>query len=614
MKTFMENHKSKNKLNIFLIPFLFCNQLLLPAYSNEYLLAQENYEEERSLIDEAIDELNPVMSDLKNKENENDLNNYIENDFNDISIKENEKQKQIKINNNNKNENKFKIISIPNSAKNNKFIPLPKSGDITVGEFQIPTRGYLKLKDKKISLDLIRANPYETLKLIAEKGNYGIIYVGERKEDDKIYSITAKFNQENISDVFNSILLASNLQAKVEKNIIFVGTDISNKSLEPNFSKTYRLNQANVASVADYLNSLGAQISKVLVKGSGIDGSEVGDNYKQADLKNNPISSYEKDGGPLSGLIGSVDTRLQTITLIGSKELIKTSDKYIKAMDRRHRQVALNIKIIDVSLTKTDLKDNVFEFLSGDTRVINNSGLSLFTTNTPFSAPTGGTVESFVNTGTGLATKSTWVNWLEAKIQNDNAKIMASPTLILGENSDPNVSGQAEVDDGLKEANIGRPYSNEGFIKVGETVITGFSKTTEDGVTTCTGQNGTAGITFGAKVDKIDDNGFVTFALSPAISSVTSTAEVAGCGIQSTLSVRKLDTGSIRVKNGNTLILTGVLKDEENVSTSKIPILGDLPILGSLFRNNSEVSRKSELIILVTPNILKDDVSNSTSF
>ena len=64
MKTFKDNHKSKNKLNIFLIPFLFCNQLLFSAYSNEYLLAQENYVEKRSLIDEAIDELNPVMNDL----------------------------------------------------------------------------------------------------------------------------------------------------------------------------------------------------------------------------------------------------------------------------------------------------------------------------------------------------------------------------------------------------------------------------------------------------------------------------------------------------------------------------------------------------------------------
>ena len=98
--------------------------------------------------------------------------------------------------------------------------------------------------------------------------------------------------------------------------------------------------------------------------------------------------------------------------------------------------------------------------------------------------------------------------------------------------------------------------------------------------------------------------------MSPAISSVTKTVEIAGCGIQNILSVRKLDTGSIRVKNNDTLILTGVLQDADNVTSAKVPILGDIPILGSLFRSNSTQKRKSELVILVTPKILKDEWFN----
>ena len=74
-------------------------------------------------------------------------------------------------------------------------------------------------------------------------------------------------------------------------------------------------------------------------------------------------------------MIGTADLRLQTITLIGSKDLIKTAEKYVKSLDVRHRQVALTIKILDVNLTKTDIKDNIFELRTGDTRIINNSGL-----------------------------------------------------------------------------------------------------------------------------------------------------------------------------------------------------------------------------------------------
>ncbi len=210
------------------------------------------------------------------------------------------------------------------------------------------------------------------------------------------------------------------------------------------------------------------------------------------------------------------------------------------------------------------------------------------------------------NIFTGGLAGGQFFNWLEAKITNEKAKVLASPTLILGENPNILSSGAASAGEELNTATIGRPFKNEGFIKVGETVITGFKQTSDQGVVTCTSTEGTAGITFGAKVDKIDDNGFVTFALSPAISSVTKTVEIAGCGIQNTLSIRKLDTGSIRVKNGDTLILTGVLTDEDNVNTTKVPILGNIPIIGNLFKKNSTQKRKSELIILVTPRILKD--------
>ena len=289
------------------------------------------------------------------------------------------------------------------------------------------------------------------------------------------------------------------------------------------------------------------------------------------------------------------------------KKFIATAEKYIKSLDVMHRQVALSVQIIDVSLTKSDLTENRFEASSGGTYIINNGGFDISVANdSSWSAPpTNGPVASFIGAGSSL-TNNTFINWLSRKITNDNAKIIASPTLILGENQDPILSGAAEVDDGLSKASIGRPFANEAFIKVGESVVTSFETNVSDGVTTCTAFKGIAGITFGAKLNKIDDNGFVTFSLSPAISSITKTETVANCGTQSTLSVRRLDTGVIRVKDGNTLVISGVLKDEDAINTKKTPLLGDLPLLGSLFRNNTTVKRKSELIILVTPKVLNE--------
>ena len=489
-------------------------------------------------------------------------------------------------------------------------IPLPSQSEISASEFKVPSRGYVKLIGPAISLNLQKADSFETLKLIGQLGNYGIVFIEENddaKEESKNNpKITANFDNVNISDVFNSILLSSNMQAIVENNIIYVGKNVLNKSLKSKVSKTYRLNQVNAASVADYLSTLGARISKVMLLSGSIDGQEINDSLiNKKEIKEEFVNPYGIEGGPLLGLIGTADLRLQTITLIGSKDLVKTAERYIKSLDVRHRQVALTIKMIDVSLTKSDIKNNVFELTTGNTRIINNSGLGLITANMAPGNPSNGNIANVVSGG---VTKGNFLNWLEAKITNENAKILASPTLILGENPNILTSGAAAVDDTLSAATIGRPFKNEGFIKVGETVITSFTQTqNEGGTTTCTGTEGTAGITFGAKLEKIDDNGFVTFALSPAISAVTKTEEITGCGIQNTLSVRKLDTGSIRVKNGDTLILTGVLQDSDSATVSKVPILGDIPILGSLFRSNAIQKRKNELIILVTPRILRDE-------
>ena len=593
--------------------------LISSKKQNKTYASNHNLEE----IDEYVEELEKFVEEtfdpnnIDNLMNQQGYNPQFESEFEeidekfkpkDIKNKKSNKEEEIytKETENRKTLGKEKTL---NQSKTNNLI-LPSRSIISTSEFKVPSRGYVKLSGPKVSLNLKGSDSVETLKLIAKLGNYGIVIIEEknsRGESLENPKITASFEDIDISDVFNSILLSANLQAVLENNIIFVGKNILNKSLKSKVSKTYRLNQVNAASVADYLSTLGANISKVMLISGSLDGREIGDGMiNKKEFEDEVINSYGMEKGPLYGLVGAADLRLQTITLIGSKEQIKTAETYIKSLDVRHKQVALTIKLIDVSLTKTDIKNNVLELRTGDTRIVNSGGLGFLTGNSGFSIDdTNANVKNVV-LGGGI-TEGNFVNWLEAKITNNNAKILASPTLILGENRNVLSGGAAQIDDTLSKASIGRPYKNEGFIKVGETVITGFTQTkTNGGVVTCTATEGTAGITFGAKLEKIDDNGYVTFALSPAISSVTSTVEITGCGIQNTLSVRKLDTGSIRVQNGETLILTGVLQDSDNVITSKVPILGDLPIIGSLFRNNSTQKRKSELIILVTPRILKD--------
>jgi type IV pilus assembly protein PilQ len=148
-------------------------------------------------------------------------------------------------------------------------------------------------------------------------------------------------------------------------------------------------------------------------------------------------------------------------------------------------------------------------------------------------------------------------------------------------------------------------------VRVGTNVVTGYETETpaQGGNVVCTPQLTTAGLVLGARVEKIDDNGFVTFTLSPSVSAITGQEDPPeGCGSPlNILSVRSLDTGALRVRDGQTLIMTGVISELDRQIVTKWPILGDIPLIGQFFRSTSGRKEKRELVIMVTPRIVNDE-------
>lgn len=71
---------------------------------------------------------------------------------------------------------------------------------------------------------------------------------------------------------------------------------------------------------------------------------------------------------------------------------------------------------------------------------------------------------------------------------------------------------------------------------------------------------------------------------------------------------REINTKEVKtqvlVDNGGTVVIGGIYEQEENTSQAKVPLLGDLPVLGKLFKNNTHDSRRTELLIFLTPRIL----------
>ncbi|MCK9193772.1 MAG: type IV pilus secretin PilQ, partial [Nevskia sp.] len=71
------------------------------------------------------------------------------------------------------------------------------------------------------------------------------------------------------------------------------------------------------------------------------------------------------------------------------------------------------------------------------------------------------------------------------------------------------------------------------------------------------------------------------------------------------IDTRKVTT-QVLVDNGQTVVLGGIYEQTNNDTITKVPLLGDVPILGALFRTKTKVSNKTELLIFITPKILSE--------
>ncbi len=109
----------------------------------------------------------------------------------------------------------------------------------------------------------------------------------------------------------------------------------------------------------------------------------------------------------------------------------------------------------------------------------------------------------------------------------------------------------------------------------------------------------------------ISPDGYVSMNISPEFatvkSQVYSTNELGEQELAATLLQRRdLELKNIRIKDGETLVLAGLIKENETQTVQKMPILSDIPVIGAFFRGNATNKTREELVIVVTPHIIKD--------
>ncbi len=111
---------------------------------------------------------------------------------------------------------------------------------------------------------------------------------------------------------------------------------------------------------------------------------------------------------------------------------------------------------------------------------------------------------------------------------------------------------------------------------------------------------------------EIDDNGMITLKINPSISDTVNAVsnDSTARSIPPDL-VRRQIASVIKVKDGQHAILGGLISSKTGTNTSKVPLLGDIPLLGSLFKREEKINTVEELVLVITPHIIKNSKSVS---
>lgn len=476
----------------------------------------------------------------------------------------------------------------------------PPVGDIAVAPVEVGPDTINLDTDMVIPRLLLRDAPVrEVLTLIGRAAGVNVAYtegarqskqdasavqVGAEQQDatqqpngaSRETTISLDIENEPAQDVFNFVLRLANLEANRVGNTIFVSPNLPDAARNL-VTRSLRLNQVLAVTAANFLASRGADFQfpferlRIETVGEGASARTV--EIREPEIKLIQPDFEESRGPlPLDGLSVSADERLNILTLVGSPQKVQIASSFLTQLDARRRQVAINIKFVDVNLLKQKNANADLQFSSGV-----GSGQSV--------------VARFLGNsfqiGAGLG-RDFLLNLIGA-IRDQDAKILTNPTLVVQE---------------------------------GSTAVASLTQETFQGTTVTLGEDERptvsqpdieeAGVQLNIEVNRVDDNGFVALRIQPQVSSLSGrTFEDATGATASLLQRRSVDTGVVRLRDGQTLILAGIIQDEDRVDVSKVPLLGDIPILGRLFRSETKTRERRELVVMVTPKIL-DDSDQST--
>lgn len=397
--------------------------------------------------------------------------------------------------------------------------------------------------------------------------------------------------QQNLEDVqqiskvladerTNSILIMGTKRSLVKVRALVARLDRSISGAEGRIH-VYYLRYAKAKDVAEVLSNL---VADAKTKASS-----------QGGKSKSASSSKASAGGGSVTLEGGVkvtaDESTNSLIVVAAPKDFKTLvENVVKKLDLLRPQVYLESVIMSLDVQKSTTLG--FSGMGGLLNTLpGGNQLSAFGAVLPITPEAISTIAGASGGFGGGVISSDTIDFTLSDGSTASVPAISGIMMALASDTDANV---------LSTPSIMTLDNEEAEIQVGQEVPIPTGTTVSSGVTTFDVSREDTGIILKI-TPQISENDTVRLAIAQEITSVFTSDPNLG----PTLDKKSVET-VVLAKNKQTVVIGGLIDDQATISTQKVPLLGDIPVLGSLFRNRVTTKQKSNLLVFITPYIIRE--------
>ena len=414
--------------------------------------------------------------------------------------------------------------------------------------------------------------------------------------------VTASLTRVTVREALDTLLRVHGLAyQRIGKSDSYVVTKRSNDAPDT-ITKIYTLSYISLQGMGSPKSEMSNLMPQDVTNGGGEGGAGggVGDSYASGSTITEIVGSMLSPIGKIA-----IDPRTNKLIVTDVPEMFPQIENILAELDIKPPQILIEAQIVEVNKTsglslgfEYGGSDGTMASIAAPTRQLyadyfraknKNGGRihgwewifpSADESSSTSSSSSSGTSTNNQDSQAGVLNLSAFNIVLKALLTRGEAKYLGKPKVVTLNNKTATITTSTD-------ATVGRTVTDSG-------------STSATATQTTSAERKRVGLTLKV-TPQVNREGYVTLFVQPSYSDVVSS----GFDFALDTTTRAAST-LVRVKNGQTVVIGGLLTSRETDQTRKVPLLGDIPILGWLFTNRSKSKSTTDLVIFITPTILAE--------